>query len=109
MNAPTSKAHSRTQIWLRFGTFLLACTLFAMYWGHSLPQEVAELCRLCGLCGFAFYFALEFVADQRARVEHRLHWQASLRGVLADQQFSKRLLAEQAMARLRNPEPRPHP
>lgn len=104
MTLPTSQAHSPTQILLRFGTFLLACTLFAMHWGRTLSQEVADLCRLCALVGFACYFVLELVADQRARIERQRQCQASLQTDLADQQFAKRLRAEQAMANLRNRE-----
>jgi hypothetical protein len=104
MTLPTSQADSPTQIVLRCGTFLLACTLFAMSRGRTLPQEVADLCRLSALVGFACYFVLELVADQRARMERHKAWQASLQTDLADQQFAKRLRAELAMANLRNRE-----
>ena len=89
-----------TQILLRFGNFLLACTLYAVHLGHSLPQEITNLCQMAGLCGFAIYFALELVADQRAREQRKSLHDVSNRVNFADRQLSNRLLAEQKISRI---------
>lgn len=88
-------ARAPMQVMLRFGTFLLACVLLALYWGRSLPHGVAEMCQLFGLCGLAFYFVLEAVADQRARKEE---CDSDTPYCWADQRLSQRIRAEDKMA-----------
>lgn len=94
------KARAPEQVVLRFGTFLLACVLLALHWGRSLSQELADICQLIGLCGLAFYFALEAVADQRARQEQQKEQQDTNADgfMLGDQRLSRRLSAEKKMA-----------
>lgn len=95
VRCPQESARSPQQILLRLATFLLACVLLALHWGHSLSQEVADLCRFVGLNGLAFYFALELVADQRARKEQQ---DTKMSFVLGDQRLSHRLREEKRMA-----------
>lgn len=77
---------------LRFSTVVLAAILLGMNYGRSLPPEIASLCHTFGWCGMAFYFSLEFVADQRAR-KHTTVLQQS-----AEQRLSWRLRADAVMA-----------
>lgn len=81
---------------LRFGSLLLACVLLALHWGRSLSEEVADLCELFGICGLAFYFALELVADQRARAASKKQRTIGL----GDSRLEFRLQAEHKMARI---------
>ncbi len=70
---------------MRFGTVLLSCVLLAMSCGPELTAAMAKHCYLCGLCGLAFYFSLEFVAQQRA------HSQARAAARAAEKRLSRRM------------------
>ena len=90
----SESADAPFQVTLRFGTFLLACVLWAFQFRHDLPQMVANLCQLFGLCGLAFYFCLELAANQQAQQE--------VQPVVnfGDHRLSLRLHAETKMARI---------
>ena len=70
---------------MRFGTVLLSCVLLAMSCGPELTAAMAKHCYLCGLSGMAFYFSLEFVAQQRA------HLQARAAARSAEKRLSRRM------------------
>lgn len=97
-------ADARTQVLLRFGNFLLACVLYGFQLGDAISDEAANLCQMASHCGFAFYFALELVADRRAREEKSSQEDLRIRVNLADQQLANRLTAEQKMVRIRERE-----
>ena len=72
--------------------FALACVLLAMSAGQSLTAQMAQHCYLCGLSGMAFYFSLEYVAQQRAQA------QAKAASRSAERRLARGLQTENAAA-----------
>jgi len=86
---------------LRFGALLLACVLLALSGGHSLTTNIANVCYLFGLSGLAFYFCLEFTANQR------IQSQANAARNSAEQRLSRRMRIETKAALLHQQESAP--
>lgn len=97
---PQESTRSLLQFLLRFITCLLACFLLALQLRLSLPQEVANLCQFAGLNGLAFYFALELVADQRARQQQQEQLATNAGFTLGDLRLAYRLSEENRIAKI---------
>lgn len=102
--SPQESAQSLQQIFIRLTSFAIAFLMLAMSIGWPLSREIADACWIAGLNGIAFYFALELVADQRARQEQQSQLSTEAGFALGDQRLAHRLLEEQRLARIRESE-----
>lgn len=101
---PQESAHSPQQILIRLTSFALAFLMLTLSIGWPLSREIAEVCWIAGLNGIAFYFALELVADQRARQELQTPLSTNAGFALGDQRLAYRLFEEQRLAKIREAE-----
>lgn len=101
---PQESAQSLQQILIRLTSFALAFLLLAISIGWPLSQQLADVCWIAGLNGIAFYFALELVADQRARQEQQALLATNTGIDLGEQRLSYRLYEEQRLAKIREAE-----
>lgn len=99
-----ASAHSLQQILARLINFAIAFLLLALSIGWPLSQKTADVFWMLGLNGLAFYFAMELVADQRARQEQQALLDTNERLALGDRRLSSRLLEEQILANVRGAE-----
>lgn len=97
-------AHSLQQILARLINFAIAFLLLALSIWWPLSQKTANVFWMLGLNGLAFYFAMELVADQRARQEQQALLDSHERLVLGDKRLSERLIEEQIVANIRGAE-----